>query len=116
MSDDLRRLAADLASSGDRVRRGLSLAVNKTAADIEGDAKIYAPVRTGNLKGSIGYDVTENRDGASAEIGPTANYGHFVEHGTSRMAPQPYLGPAFDRRIGVFEQAIGQVVDGSWKG
>lgn len=27
-------------------------------------------------------------------VGPTADYGGYVEHGTSRMAAQPYMAPA----------------------
>lgn len=115
-ASELRKLASDLEQAGSRARRGISLAVNKTAADISADAKAFAPVRTGNLRASIGYDVTEDSNGTSAEIGPTASYGLYVEVGTSRMAPQGYMGPAFDRRIPGFEQAIGQVADGSWKG
>lgn len=76
--------------------------VKKTAFDIERDAKALVPVDTGNLKSSI----TTTRTGVlSAVIGPTANYGAHVEWGTSRMAPQPYMGPSTDRNRTVFERA-----------
>ena len=40
----------------------------------------------------------------------TANYSAFVEYGTSRMAPRPFVGPAKERNEPGFVQAIGQIV------
>ncbi|MGN7250053.1 HK97-gp10 family putative phage morphogenesis protein [Arthrobacter sp. SAFR-014] len=112
MSDDLRRLSADLARAARTTGQRAQIVVRKTAKDIEATAKNLVPVDTGNLKGSIGTSDlrTVGRSGSlSAEIGPTANYGVFVEQGTSRMAPQPFMGPAADRHTGAFEQAMAQL-------
>lgn len=106
MSDDFASLTADLKNAGDKAQKMAGDAVAKTAADITNDAKVFAPVRTGNLKGSIGYDLMQDSGGVGAEIGPTASYGIHQEHGTSVMAPQPFLGPAFDRRAPDFEKAM----------
>ena len=38
-------------------------------------------------------------------VGPTADYGRFVEYGTSRMAPQAFMGPSFDRNAALYVQA-----------
>lgn len=95
---------------GTLTTRGLTLAraaLAKTAADIEGDAKAFVPVDTGNLKASISRTV----DGFTAEIGPTASYGAYVEFGTSRQGPAAYMGPAFDRRAPGLEQALAQIAD-----
>lgn len=112
MSSDLDRLAGEFDSMGRGARAAVERAVRKTAVDISSTAKATAPVDTGNLKNSIGHTVTSGADEVSAEIGPTASYGVFVEFGTSRMAPQPYLGPAFDRHVPAFVQAISQVAGG----
>lgn len=115
-SNELRRLGEDLTAMGAQAQAGARDVVAKTAADITADAKVFAPVDTGNLRNSIGYDLSNQGGESSAEIGPTANYGLFVETGTSRMAPQPFLGPAFDRRASRFEEAMGRLIDGTWRG
>lgn len=106
MSDELANLAADLRAAGEKAQNMAADAIAKTAADISNDAKVFAPVRTGNLRASIGYDLMQDSGGVGAEIGPTVNYSVHVEHGTSVMAPQPFLGPAFDRRSPYLEQAL----------
>lgn len=96
-AEDLNRLAIDLAAHAALAPAAARVAVRKTAADIKGTAQALCPVDTGNLRASITYETWELKAGARAEIGPTANYGGFVERGTARMGPHAYLGPAFDR-------------------
>lgn len=104
--DELANLAADLSAAGEKAQNMAADAVAKTAADIAADAKVFAPVDTGNLRNSIGYDITQDSGGVEAEVGPTASYAQFLEHGTSTMAPRPFLGPAFDRRSPGLESAM----------
>ena len=90
-----------------------SAVLRKTAFDIEHDAKLLAPVDTGNLMNSISTTITgDGRHGQmTAEIGPTAEYGIYQEYGTSTQPGKPYLTPAFDRRIGPFEAALAKVAE-----
>ena len=113
-ANELRKFGADLAESGLKAHKRAVQVVQKTAADITADAKSFAPVDTGNLKNSIGYDLFNKGGEVGAEIGPTASYAIHQEFGTSRMAPQPFLNPAFDRHIGNFERAMGKLggIDG----
>ena len=106
---ELAALAAALGVAGAVIGGRAEVALAKTAFDIEGDAKVFVPVRTGNLRNSIGSDV----EGLSADIGPTADYGGYVEFGTSKMAPQPYLMPATDRNLDGLMEALGQI-GGDW--
>lgn len=104
-----RNLGLDLSKAGQRAHDKAVQVIGKTAADISADAKALVPVDTGNLKNSIGYDTYNQGDESLAEIGPTASYGLHVEAGTSRMAPQPYMAPAFNRRVTGFEQAMSKL-------
>lgn len=46
-------------------------------------------------------------------VGPTAHYGIYVELGTSRQKPQPYLEPAVRSVIAEAERLTKSVDDGS---
>lgn len=112
---EVNRLAVDLDVAAGAVGADVATAIRRSAFAVERDAKAFAPVDTGNLRNSISTDITgDGRFGEmSAEIGPTADYGHYVEHGTSTQAPQAYLGPAFDRQAPGFVEALEQLlVDG----
>lgn len=56
----------------------------------EGYAKDLCPADTGRLRNSITFTV----DGQSTYIGTNVEYATFVEMGTTRMAPRPYIKPA----------------------
>lgn len=106
---ELNKLSVDIENAS---REALPLArkvIQKTAADIKRDAQAFAPVDTGNLRSSIGYETRELTGSVTAEIGPTASYGAYVEFGTSRMGPHAYMGPALDRNGHLFEKAMEQV-------
>lgn len=104
---EIRALGFDLGKAGLKATATASAAIRKTAFDIEAAAKNAAPVDTGNLRNSISSDV----GALSAEIGPTAEYGIYVEYGTSRMAPQPFMGPAFDANVEGLVRAMESIAD-----
>ena len=95
-------LSSSFADAASNAPLLVSRAIRKTATDIQGGAQRRAPVDTGFLRSSIGASVGI----MSAEIGPTASYGHFVELGTSRMAPQPYLFPSLEAATPGFMAAM----------
>ncbi len=57
-------------------------------------AKQLAPVRTGELRDSIGGAANEQQ----VRLFATAEHARAVEEGTSKMAAQPYLAPAIAMR------------------
>lgn len=82
--------------------------INQNAHEMEGQAKMLAPVDTGNLRRSI---HTELKDGGMiAEVGTNISYAPFVEFGTSRQSAQPYMNPAFVRTSKTFESDINKIV------
>jgi len=116
---DFGRLAASFAQGAANVGSLAQTVVRKTALDVEKDAKSLAPVDTGNLKGSIGHSDlrTVGQSGSlEALVGPTADYGVHLEFGTSRMAPQPFMGPALDRQTPAFLAAMEQLAERSANG
>lgn len=112
-TSEMDALAQKLAGSGLRIGAATAAALRKTAYGIQRTAMAKAPVDTGALRQSISVSfVGDGRSGAMvAEIGPTVDYGHFVEDGTSRMAGQPFMGPAYDANIPQLEAALGAVAE-----
>lgn len=113
-ASQLRGLAADLTGVSKTAGQAARAVVRKTALDVERTAKGLVPVDTGNLRASIGHSdlrAMGTSGSIEAEIGPSANYGIYVEEGTSRMGPQPYMQPALDRVAPAFEAAMGKVAD-----
>lgn len=98
---EIYQLAASLEKAGE-ARKKASAAVRRSAFAIEARAKQAAPVDTGNLRNSI----STTSSGLSAEIGPTASYGIYLEMGTWRMAPRSYLTPAFKATVPEFVSAM----------
>lgn len=99
--------SGELRGVPERVAELASQAIRKTAFDIQKDAMVLAPFRTGFLRTSITVDIRDR--GLAAEVGPTAHYGAFVEFGTSRMAPRPYMRPASNRHIPLLLRAAEQI-------
>lgn len=102
--EELNRIAADLSKAAAAAQYKAPLVVAKAAADVEAIAKSFCPVDTGFLRSSIGVDL--DLPAAAAVIGPTAEYGPYVEFGTHRTAPQAFMGPALDRVSPSFVEAI----------
>ena len=68
-----------------------------------------APVgETGFLKNSI--SSRENTNGAEVFVG--ADYGYYVEMGTSKMAAKPYIRPAIEQHSNEIVNAVAKVLDG----
>ncbi len=72
------------------------------------NAKAACPVDTGTLRESIGAEC----DGRRAEIYADTDYAAYVEFGTSKMSPQPYLIPSLiDSEAAVLEAMAQAITD-----
>ena len=110
-ASELRNLAADLGNVPKLAGQLAKAAVKKTAKDIEGTAKTLAPVDTGFLRGGIKTSDLRSvsQDSPEAEVRASAEYAIYQEMGTSRMAPQPFMGPAADQHTPAFEAAMAEI-------
>lgn len=66
--------------------------VKRAAFEVEALGKAKAPVRTGTLRRSIHTVISDG--GKKAVVGPSVEYGLYVEMGTRHMAARPYMRPA----------------------
>ena len=90
-----------------KVRQAVQEQVNKSALNIQREAKKRCPVDTGALRNSITVDFYGIM---SAEIGPHMPYAPYVEFGTRKMAAKPYLFPAYEQEKPHFEKGIAAAV------
>ena len=104
---EVEALAADLGKASFEVSKRASQVVRKTAFDMEAQAKKLSPFDTGTLRNSI--STTIGLGGLTAEVGPTVNYGIYLEYGTRRMPAQPYMSPAAETVTPAFIEAIEQL-------
>lgn len=65
-------------------------------------AKEICPVRTGRLRNSISHTY----DKTSAYIGTNVEYAPYVELGSSKQKPHPYLRPAVQNYVDEYRQIL----------
>lgn len=113
---EVRALAADLSKAGPATASKAQQVVAKAAADVQrtGAAtaqQLFKPppegASTGATANSIGVDLEDG--GLAASIGPTTSYAPYLEFGTRRMSPRPFMGPALDAVEPSFTAAMEQL-------
>lgn len=104
---EIRRFERDVEVSSQEAAKQVRNAVRKATFETEAGGKARAAVLTGFMRNSITSDfIGSNRDVAVGTTGPEAEYSPFVELGTSRQAPQPFMGPAADEVEPTFYVAL----------
>ena len=90
---------------------GMTVAKSKALEIIGGKAESYAkrlcPVDTGNLRNSITH---QQYDENTEVIGTNVEYAPYVELGTHKMAPRPYLRPAAEGHSAEYANIIKKVM------
>lgn len=74
-------------------------AVRDACRKVEEAAKRFAPVDTGELRGSISSSVTGKGANTVGKVSASAGHATHVEYGTSKTRAQPFLRPAL-RSVG----------------
>jgi len=102
----LTELEDKLSNLDEKLGKALDEALNEIAEKIRDDAKGFVPVDTGALrksirvekKGKLEVQVIAGGGGViNPRTGREVDYAGYVEFGTSRMSPQPYMQPALEK-------------------
>ncbi|MEV5819300.1 HK97-gp10 family putative phage morphogenesis protein [Micromonospora haikouensis] len=95
---ELAAIEAQLRSAEKRIGVKGSQVVRRSTEEGAGVARRMAAVDTGFMRSSVTTSFTGDAGSGvmDGEWGPEASYAKFVEHGTSRMAPQPFVVPSLD--------------------
>ena len=80
----------------------------KIGLKVERKAKQLCPVKTNRLRGSI---HTWRIDWLTVAVGTNVEYAGFVEYGTRKQLPQPYLRPALLSQRYAIEKLGGKLDD-----
>ena len=100
-------IAAELGAAGGKVEKAAGTVVQRTASGLEADARSSAPVRTGALRDSI----HASGSGTEWSVEASAPHALFVEFGTYKDAPQPFLFPHADRAEAELEEGLTEIGD-----
>jgi hypothetical protein len=66
----------------------------------------------GRLRQSVFHHVNKRKINPSVIVGVTVKYGLFLEIGTSKMAPRPYLRPSLNENIGAIKRILTRPIRG----
>lgn len=64
--------------------------------------------QTGTTKRSIILNIVDN--GLTAEVGPTTKYAPYLEYGTRKSEPQPFVNPALNEQKQKFQNDLAKLV------
>lgn len=110
---DLDRLVADLDKVASRVPDEAEKVVAKGALNIKNGARqrVGSPAHAPAYPAALGYDMTSDRSGPSAEIGADKNkrqgaLANLIEYGSVNNPPKPHIRPAADEELPKFERAM----------
>lgn len=104
-----KEFAAQLRAASKKAPAKVALATGKAVFDTTSNAKVLAPVDTGHLMGTIEGEVVVTGTLIEGQVTAAASYAKYVERGTSVMAPQPYMGPAFEKHSAKWVEAMKRI-------
>ena len=94
----------------DGIDSAIGVALEEIGLSAENYAARKCPVDTGNLRGSITYEVDAGDN--AVYIGTNVDYAPHVELGTSRQKAQPFLRPAASEHGAQYRQVLKKALGG----
>lgn len=105
--EGLNELVGDLTRAGLTAGARAEAVLDRVADDVADTAEDLAPKGTRpHADEDLAPSIHVTGSGGVREIGPSARHGLFMEEGTYKDPPQPYMGPALDQRAPEFEREM----------
>ncbi|WP_341719937.1 hypothetical protein QQG74_09625 [Micromonospora sp. FIMYZ51] len=110
---ELAAIEAKLRTKKTRIGSAGSQVVRRSTLAGVTSAKARSPVLTGFMRSSISHEFRgDGRAGLMEGVwGAEARYSRFVELGTRRQAPQPFIGPSLETVTPTFLRAVEAIGD-----
>ena len=87
--------------------------MNEAGDQGEAYSKMLVPVKSGDLMRSINFHPTSDRGWTLLLMAEASmNYATFVEGGTSRMPPRPFMLPGVELAADYIEDNLGLIMQG----
>lgn len=93
----------------ENLKKDAMAVITNSTHSIEKRAKNDAPVDTGTLRNSIKSTVEQNKVQGSVSV--NADYGKFVEFGTSKQSAQPFLFNNLNKERNTFISNMKRILD-----
>lgn len=111
MAGDVTVIQDNTAQVADGIDSAIGAALEEIGLLAENYAAKKCPVDTGNLRGSITYEVDAGDN--AVYIGTNVEYAPYVELGTSHQKAQPFLRPAASEHSAQYRKVLKKALGGS---
>lgn len=96
----------DISDFTDEITQGIKLAIHRALVRIGGEVVEYAGDLIHNVTGNLRRSLTYYVEGDSVYVGTNCEYAQYVEEGTSRAKPHPYLRPAAEGHMDEWRRIV----------
>ncbi len=100
------RVDADMTDLTEEITDGIKAAIERALIRIGDEVVSYAGDLIHNVTGNLRRSLTKYVEGNAVYIGTNCEYGGYVEEGTSKSKPHPYLRPAAEGHMGEWKQIL----------
>jgi hypothetical protein len=108
--EGLDELRERLAGTPDQTHREMRSAMTRSLVLLEGEMRRLAPRDTGRLQGSITHTITGGGANLTGRVGPSVQYGLYVEKGTRAHFPPIDAISGWARRHGMHPFALARAI------